>query len=156
MRLHRKVYQTAVHTGVVKYQNEGIVKGREMSARLIVYNSREDRLLHEVVSPVIGKLLQPWRHPTIVAGNLSELKQVNSFLAPPYLTATQTSGLDPPLDVTTRPGVPKLSLAMYPFSISIDEHVPLDMGAGSFLSRERPIVDFPCVGQKYICRGQKW
>jgi len=24
-----------------------------------------------------------------------------------------------------RPGVPKLSLAMYPFSISIDEHAPL-------------------------------
>jgi len=29
-----------------------------------------------------------------------------------------------------RPGVPKLSLAMYPFSISIHEHVPLNMGAG--------------------------
>jgi len=27
-------------------------------------------------------------------------------------------------------GVPKLSLAMYPFSISIHEHVPLNMGAG--------------------------
>jgi len=39
---------------------------------------------------------------------------------------------------------------MYPFSISIDEHVPLTMGAG----RERPIVDFPGVGQKYFCR--KW
>jgi len=26
-------------------------------------------------------------------------------------------------------GVPKLSLAMHPFSISIDEHVPLNMGA---------------------------
>jgi len=48
------------------------------------------------------------------------------------------------------PGVPKLSLAMYPFSTSIDEHVPLDMGAGRIFSRDGPIVDFPRVGQKYF------
>jgi len=55
-----------------------------------------------------------------------------------------------------RPGFPKLSLAMYPFSISIDEHVPLNMSAGRIFPREGPIVDFPVVGQKYFCRGGKW
>jgi len=29
--------------------------------------------------------------------------------------------------ITLRAGVPKLSLFMYPFSISIDEHVPLKL-----------------------------
>jgi len=45
---------------------------------------------------------------------------------------------------------------MYPFSISIDEHVPLNMSAGMIFPREGPIVDFPVVGQKYFCRGDKW
>jgi len=49
-----------------------------------------------------------------------------------------------------RSGVPKLSLAMYPFSISIHEHVPLNMGAGlGFFSREGSVVDFPPFLQKY-------
>jgi len=48
------------------------------------------------------------------------------------------------------PGVPKLFLAMYPFSIWIDEHVPLNMGAGSIFSREGPIMDFPGLGHKYF------
>jgi len=39
--------------------------------------------------------------------------------------------------------VPKLSLSMYPFSISIDEHVPLNMSAGMIFSRGGP---------KYFCR----
>jgi len=56
-----------------------------------------------------------------------------------------------------RAGVPKLSLAMYPFSISIHEHVPLNMGAGfGFFSREGPVVDFPGVGQNIFAVGQKW
>jgi len=38
---------------------------------------------------------------------------------------------------TLSPGVPKLSLAMYPFSISVDEHVPLNMGSGSFFFQTR-------------------
>jgi len=54
-------------------------------------------------------------------------------------------------------GVPKLSLSVYPFSISLDERVPLNMGAGGIFSRKGPIVDFLGVGQKYFCRGgQKW
>jgi len=44
---------------------------------------------------------------------------------------------------------------MYPFSISIDKHVPLDMGAGRIFSRDGPTVDFPGVGQKYFARGPK-
>jgi len=44
---------------------------------------------------------------------------------------------------------------MYPFSISIDEHVPLNMAAGRIFSREGPTVDFPWVGEKYVCRGAK-
>jgi len=43
---------------------------------------------------------------------------------------------------------------MYPFSISVDEHVPLDMGAGRNFSRDGPIVDFPGVG-KNILQGAK-
>jgi len=43
---------------------------------------------------------------------------------------------------------------MYPFSISIDEHVPLTMGAGRMFFQGGPIVGFPGVGQKYFCR--KW
>jgi len=35
-----------------------------------------------------------------------------------------------------RAGVPKLSLSMYPFSILIDEHVPLNMSAGRIFSRK--------------------
>jgi len=54
------------------------------------------------------------------------------------------------------PGVPELSLAMYPFSISIDEHVPLDMSAGRIFSRDGPIVDFPWAIQKYFAGDQKW
>jgi len=41
------------------------------------------------------------------------------------------------------PGVPKLPLAMYPFSNSVDEHVPLNMGAGRIFFRQGPKVDFP-------------
>jgi len=39
---------------------------------------------------------------------------------------------------------------MYPFSSSIDEHVPLNMSARMIFPREEPIVDFPVVGQKYF------
>ena len=56
---------------------------------------------------------------------------------------------------TSKPGVPKLSLAMYPFSVWIDEHVPLNMGAGSIFSKEGPISDFPGLGQKYFARGNR-
>jgi len=52
-------------------------------------------------------------------------------------------------------GVPKLSPSMYPFSISIDEHVPLNVSAGSFFSREGPIVHFPGVGQNIFAGGNK-
>ena len=34
-----------------------------------------------------------------------------------------------------KPGVPKFSLAMYPFSISIDERVPLKQDLQTFLSK---------------------
>jgi len=44
---------------------------------------------------------------------------------------------------------------MYPFSISIDEHVPLNMSARSFFFREGPIVDFPGVGQIIFAGGNK-
>jgi len=54
-----------------------------------------------------------------------------------------------------RAGFPKRSLAMYPFSISIDEHVSLDMGAGRIFFRDGSIVDFPGVGQKYFAGGPK-
>ena len=56
-----------------------------------------------------------------------------------------------------KPGVPKLSLAMYPFSIWIDEHVPLNMGAGSFFFQGGTNNGFSRVGPKIFCRGeQKW
>jgi len=44
--------------------------------------------------------------------------------------------------------VPKLSPSVYPFSISIDERVPINMGAGGIFSRKGPIVDFPWGGPK--------
>jgi len=56
-----------------------------------------------------------------------------------------------------RTGVPKLSLSMYPFSISIDEHVPLKIGAGriffqgggnSRFSRGKSTI--------FLQWGQKW
>ena len=52
-----------------------------------------------------------------------------------------------------RTGVPKLSLAMYLFSVWIDEHVPLNVGTGSIFSREGPIMDFQRLGQKYFAGG---
>jgi len=55
----------------------------------------------------------------------------------------------------SKAGVPKLSLAMHPFSISKDEHVPLNIGTGRIFFKEGPVVDFPVVGQKYFCRGAK-
>ena len=54
-------------------------------------------------------------------------------------------------------GVPKLSLAMYPFSIWIDEHVSLNMGAGSIFVQGETDNGFSRVGSKIFCRGeQKW
>jgi len=44
---------------------------------------------------------------------------------------------------------------MYPFSISIDEHVPLKWVLEGFVSKEGAIVDFPGVGQQYFCKGAK-
>ena len=52
-------------------------------------------------------------------------------------------------------GVPKLSLSMYPFSISIDEHVPLKWVLEVFFSKEGAIVNFPGVGQQYFCKAAK-
>ena len=52
-------------------------------------------------------------------------------------------------------GVPKLSQAMYHFSIWIDEHVPLNMGAGSIFFREGPIMEFPGFGHKYFAGGNR-
>jgi len=46
----------------------------------------------------------------------------------------------------SKAGVPKLPLAMYPFSISVDEHVPLNMGAGRIFFSQGPKVDFPGTG----------
>jgi len=43
-----------------------------------------------------------------------------------------------------------------PFSSSIDEHVPLNMGAGMIFPREGPKGDFPVLGKKCFCRGDKW
>ena len=61
------------------------------------------------------------------------------------------------VETLSKPGVPKLFSSMYPFSISIDEQVPLNMGAGGIFSRKGPIVDFLGMGQKYFYRGsQKW
>jgi len=57
--------------------------------------------------------------------------------------------------LSSKTGVPKLSPSMYPFSISIDEHVPLNMSARSILSRKGPIVDFPGVGQNIFAGGNK-
>ena len=46
---------------------------------------------------------------------------------------------------------------MYPFSIWIDEHVPLNMGAGSIFFQEGTNNGFSRVGPKIFCRGeQKW
>jgi len=44
---------------------------------------------------------------------------------------------------------------MYPFSISINAQVPLNMGAERIVSRQGPNVDFPGVGQKYFYKGAK-
>jgi len=41
-----------------------------------------------------------------------------------------------------RPGVPKLSLAMYPFRISIDLHTPLNMGARRNFFQGGPSSEF--------------
>ena len=57
--------------------------------------------------------------------------------------------------LSSKTGVPKLSPSMYPFSISIDEHVPLNMSARRILSRKGPIVDFPGVGQNIFAGGNK-
>ena len=42
-----------------------------------------------------------------------------------------------------------------PFSISIDEGVPLKWVLEGYFSKEGPIVDFPGVGQQYFCKGAK-
>jgi len=57
--------------------------------------------------------------------------------------------------VLTKAGVPNLSTSVYPFSVSIDERVPLNMDAGGILSRKGPIVDFLGVGLKCFCRVAK-
>jgi len=44
---------------------------------------------------------------------------------------------------------------MYPFSISIDEHVPLNMGAGKNFFQVGANSGFSRVGHKYFCRGAK-
>ena len=69
-----------------------------------------------------------------------------------YKPTTPFNKLWNPFTAKYKTGVPKLSPSVYPFSISIDERVPLNMGAGGIFSREGPIVDFPGVGQKYFCR----
>jgi len=58
--------------------------------------------------------------------------------------------VDAVLRVNVISGFPKLSLAMYPFSNLIDEHVSLNMGAGRIFSRQGPKMDFSGVGQKYF------
>jgi len=57
---------------------------------------------------------------------------------------------------TLKTGVPKLSPSVYPFSISTDEHVPLNMSTRRFFSREGPIVDFPEVGKIFLQGEQMW
>jgi len=52
-------------------------------------------------------------------------------------------------------GVPKLSLSMYPFSISIDEHAPLNMSAGRIFFQGRVNSGFSRGGPKYFCREGK-
>jgi len=44
---------------------------------------------------------------------------------------------------------------MYPFRILIDEHVPLNMGAGIIFFQEGPMVDFQGVGQQYFAGEAK-
>jgi len=44
---------------------------------------------------------------------------------------------------------------MHPFSISIEQHVPLNMGVGRIVSRDGPIVGFPGVGQNFFAGGPK-
>ena len=56
----------------------------------------------------------------------------------------------------SRSGVPKLSPSMYPFSISIDEHVPINMSARRIFFREGPFVDFKGVGQNIFAGGKKF
>jgi len=55
----------------------------------------------------------------------------------------------------SKTGVPKFFPSMYPFSISIDEHVPLNMSGRRFFFREGPIVDFPGVGKIIFAGGNK-
>ena len=55
------------------------------------------------------------------------------------------------------PQVPKLSLAMYPFSVWIDEHVPLNIGAGSIFFQVGTNNGFSRVGPKTFSRAkQTW
>jgi len=54
-----------------------------------------------------------------------------------------------------RTGVPKLSLSMYPFSISIDEHVPLNMSTGRIFVQGRVNSGFSRGEPKYFCREGK-
>jgi len=44
---------------------------------------------------------------------------------------------------------------MFPLSISIDEHVPLNVRARRIFSREGPIVHFPGVGQNIFAEGNR-
>jgi len=44
---------------------------------------------------------------------------------------------------------------MYPFSISIDEHVPLNMSAGRILFQGGVNSGFSRGGSKYFCREGK-
>ena len=52
-------------------------------------------------------------------------------------------------------GVPKLSPSVCPFSMSIDERVPLNMGTGGIFSRKGSIVDFLGVGKIFLQGGPK-
>jgi len=54
---------------------------------------------------------------------------------------------------STKTGVPKLCLAMYPFSISIDEHVPLNMGTGRTFFQGEANNGFSRVGPKLFLQG---
>jgi len=52
-------------------------------------------------------------------------------------------------------GIPKRSPSVYPLNISIDERVPLNMGAGGFFSRKGPITDFLKVVQNIFAGAPK-
>jgi len=58
------------------------------------------------------------------------------------MRANHASALSSPKAQICRTGIPKISLTMYPFSISIDEHVPLKVPVTKRLSKIPKTTEF--------------